>query len=475
MILLLLACSGGKPAEREPGVVVLAGGGSEGDEGDDSAWSARLYGALLEGGDIDGDGQLAVAVLSTAEESAWLPGYLRWLGADRAENLQVASRAEAEAEDLAGFDAVFLKGGDQGEYYDLWDGTALERGILDLHARGGGVGGTSAGAMSLSAWAFAGGQDLTSDDLLQDAETAWLRDTDGGSGLKDDFLGLVPGALVDTHFTERGRLGRLAGLLAAAREEGAPEGLLGLGLEQQTGLVLRGEEAEVRGRGSVMVLSGGEFRRVAGQPLLALGLQALVLTEGARLSLASGALTQRPEGAQEVTPSSPAASESGEWYVDGDRAEDEEYCALVAARDGRFEVRPGTGVPALAGALCLTRAQGGEERALAQEAAFTALAVEPGAVAFLVADDSALDREPEAPDRLRFGPNPNTTGAERATLVLDGSALEWVAAAAATSPYDPGGGTLRAAGLGPLRLHLLARSEEQGLSWDQLGRAVRGW
>ncbi|HNC96024.1 MAG TPA: hypothetical protein PKW90_07860, partial [Myxococcota bacterium] len=157
MYALLMACTaapGTPPKDSAPiptpaGPVVLAGGGSEGDNGDPDSWSARLYKSLLEGGDVTGDGKLRVAVLSVEEEDDWLPRYWEELGADEAFNLQVATRADAsdptlEAE-LADVDAAFLKGGDQGEYYDRWNDSELEAGLLALRERGGGLGGTSAG------------------------------------------------------------------------------------------------------------------------------------------------------------------------------------------------------------------------------------------------------------------------------------------------------------------------------------------
>ncbi|MCK6505872.1 cyanophycinase [Myxococcota bacterium] len=484
--LLLLACSsspapsGGADPEA-PGVLVLAGGGTEGEVGDASAWSARLYGALLEGGDVTGDGRVRVVVLSTAEETDWLPQYLVWLGADEAENLRVGSREQAQAADPSEYDAAFLKGGDQGEYYDLWNDTALEDGLLALHARGGGIGGTSAGAMSQSQWALAGGQDLVSDDVLADSHSPYLDDADGGSGVHDDFLGLLPGALVDTHFTERGRLGRLLGAMALAREQGAPDDLLGVGLEQQTGIVVRDGVVTVHGVGGVSLLRGGSFVREDGVPLRATDVTLQVLTEGGRfdldrLDLDSGEGMTRPDGAVDVTPTAPGASEAAAWAVDGDLRTHEERCAFVAERDPRpFTLRAGQDAPLLDGAICLTGAHESDDRATVQEAALAALAAAPGAGAFLVAFESSLERAAADGDTVRFADNPEVDGAERATIVLDGSAVEWTSASPLPSPYDLGDGSLHAVGLGPLTVHVLADSAGTGVTWDQRARAVIGW
>lgn len=459
-----------------PGVLVLAGGGTEGEVGDASAWSARLYGALVEGGDVTGDGRVRVAVLSTAEETDWLPQYLAWLGADEAENLRVGSREQAQAADLSEYDAAFLKGGDQGEYYDLWNDTAVDQGLLDLHARGGGIGGTSAGAMSQSQWALAGGQDLVSDDVLADSHSPYLDDADGGSGVHDDFLGLLPGALVDTHFTERGRLGRLLGAMALARGQGAPDDLLGVGLEQQTGIVVRDGVVTVHGVGGVSLLRGGSFVREEGVPLRATDVTLQVLTEGAVFDVDSGDLVTRPDGAADVTPTAPGASEAAAWAVDGDLRTHEERCAWLAERDPLpFALRAGLQAPLLDGAVCLTGAHESDDRATVQEAALAALAAAPGATAFLVAWESSLERAVGAGDAVRFADNPEVDGDPRATIVLDGSAVQWTSASPLPSPYDLGDGSLRAVGLGPLTVHVLADSAGTGVTWDQAAREVQGW
>ncbi len=295
-----------------PGVIVLAGGGSEGDEGDEDAWSARLYGELLSVGDVTGDDLVRVAVVSAHEESSWLPEYFEWLGADEAFNVEIGSPLAASDEALddtfAHVDAVFFKGGDQGAYYDLWNDSHFEsvvRAVVD--ERGGAVGGTSAGAMSLSAYALAGGLDLISLDVLEDACTSWLDDdSDGGSGIHDDFLGFVPGVLVDTHFTQRGRLGRLAGAMARAVEDNDLGTLLGVGIEQETGLVIREARAEVVGVGAVSFLqpsTDGTLQRVCGRPLVYTDLRLDRLTDGWVFDLEAGRADESsaPESAEAVS------------------------------------------------------------------------------------------------------------------------------------------------------------------------------
>src|SRR5262249_25423023 len=154
------------------------------------------------------------ALLSASDQSDWLPNYLKWLGANEAFNVKFDSVAASDDPGipvrLSDVDAVFIKGGDQGRYYDLWNNRALERFIRSVAFRGGAVGGTSAGAMSMAEFALTGSKSLTSLHVLADSHTSFLDDeSDHGSGIHRDFLSFVPGVMIDSHFTQRNRFGRM--------------------------------------------------------------------------------------------------------------------------------------------------------------------------------------------------------------------------------------------------------------------------
>jgi cyanophycinase len=454
MWIVLLACADRdrdrdrrpEPPPAPPGVLVLAGGGAEGDDGDPRAWSARAYGALLEGGDVTGDGEVRVAVLSAVEESPWLPRYFEGLGADAARNEHVPDRAAAERVDLGDVDVVFLKGGDQGEYYDAWNGTALDAALRRLHRAGGGVGGTSAGAMSLAGVALAGGQDLVSADALEDACTRWLDDaSDGGSGLHDDFLGLVPGLVVDTHATVRGRLGRMVGALARAVDDGLPADAV-LGVDERTALVVRDGVGTVVGDGAAKLVVAGDAppERRCGRPLRWTGLRLDALVEGWRLDLDTWAVTPGPD-ARAAAAWTPADNPPGAWSVDGSRRTDEERFAWVVERDrDPFAVRPGDASVAQADTVGITDAHAEDRRGPGEEALLAALAEVPGLTGFVVAAGGRLSRS---------GADVVVAEGRLATLVLDAGPVDTVDTSPSRAPADPG---LRAAGLRGAVLHVLA-------------------
>ncbi len=169
-------------------VIMIAGGGSEGDIGDTSAWSYDLYKALVENGDIDDDGVIRVAVLSVDAATAFIPDYFEDIGSALGVNVigtnyEVPSVSAANDAGLIGdvaiADVIFIKGGDQGEYYDFWNGSLLESHIFTVANNGGALGGTSAGAMSMAEHCLCGGKDLISSDPMADAHSSFLDDTDG--------------------------------------------------------------------------------------------------------------------------------------------------------------------------------------------------------------------------------------------------------------------------------------------------------
>jgi cyanophycinase len=135
---------------------------------------------------------------------------------------------------------VFFTGGDQLRLVSQIGGTPL----LDcLHARyqaGALICGTSAGAAAMPQTMLVAGPS----DESHEADAL-----DMGPG-----LGLLPGTIVDTHFAQRGRLGRLAG--AVARNPS----LLGIGLDEDTALLVEdGFRGQVLGSGAVYVADGTDL------------------------------------------------------------------------------------------------------------------------------------------------------------------------------------------------------------------------
>lgn len=118
---------------------------------------------------------------------------------------------------------VWISGGDQCRLTALFGGTAVERELLSVVRRGGVVGGTSAGASVVT-------------DVMM-----------AGAGKVAKGFGLLAHVIVDQHFSNRGRLPRLLSLLHSHPGEA------GIGIDEETAVVIRGGEVTVLGNATVTV------------------------------------------------------------------------------------------------------------------------------------------------------------------------------------------------------------------------------
>lgn len=237
VLLVLVSCllaDGLPPPAELSGPLVIVGGGRVPAE-------AREAFVALAGKD-----RAKIIIIPTASEAADDPneaeGYLKpWQALKPASVALLHTRDRKTADDpafvkpLAEATGVWFGGGDQSRLTEAYKGTLVEKELRKLHARGGVIGGTSAGAAVLSDLMITGGKDT--------ART--------GPG-----FGLLPGFVVDQHFVARSRQKRLAGVVAAN------PGYVGLGIDEGTAVVARGRTLEVVGQSTAtVVLAAG-----AGEP-----------------------------------------------------------------------------------------------------------------------------------------------------------------------------------------------------------------
>ncbi len=461
------------------GTLVLAGGGAEGDVGDTSSWSYRLYRKLVENGDTDGDGVIRVAVLTASSSTSFISDYFNWIGTTLGKNVVttiylVPTRADANNAALVGpvanADAVFIKGGDQGVYYDQWNGTLLETHLRTVaETRGGAIGGTSAGAMSVPQFCFCGGSDLISADVMSDSHTSYLNDTsDGGSAVHTDFLGFLGNVTVDTHFTERGRFGRLLGIMAKAGADNAAPGMLGIGIERQTGLSIRGAAAEVIGIGEVsFVQQTAATTRIRnpGKPLVYTHLRVDRLTEGWTYDLATKAPVTAAAGVLAVTYPGDGAANSGALTIAGRTEKDNAKFERVATYSSKdYSLGTTSASVFVRSAVGFTDAGNSTNRGFKQETVFRALYDVPSHTGFLLFSGGTATRASGSPDVLSFtGPS---------TVVLDGKTVTRRGLSPHKSYQATSSGTLKAAALTGLTVHVLAESSVNGVRYNTRTHAV---
>jgi cyanophycinase len=172
---------------------------------------------------------------------------------------------------------VFLTGGNQLKLSQIVVGTPLGDAIERAHARGAVIAGTSAGASIMSQFMIS---------LGDEGVTPRQRSSQLTAG-----LALLPGVIVDQHFDQRSRYGRLMSLVA-----GSPS-LLGMGIDEDTAAeITDGTQLTVVGSGAVFVMDARqaitdahEARRDA--PLLVTGAVVHSLPSGATFDLHTASLT----------------------------------------------------------------------------------------------------------------------------------------------------------------------------------------
>ena len=179
--------------------------------------------------------------------------------------------------------AIWFTGGDQSRLTHLLIGpdgrdTPMLATIRARLQAGAVVGGTSAGAA------------IMSDPMITQGDTlaALLPDAPGEAVRFDRGLGFLGNILVDQHFGERARLGRLAALLI---DEDQPH-RMGIGIDENTAISVRagGGDAVVLGSGYVTLLDARTAARGTGTRFLVRNLSLGLASSGDRIALADGTI-----------------------------------------------------------------------------------------------------------------------------------------------------------------------------------------
>lgn len=195
-----------------------------------------------------GDGKLVVSTVAIASKPDGLfeqyEKAFRSLGVRHIYNLEINAREEAHQDGkvriLDDATGVFFTGGDQMKITSQIGDTPIFRRVQQIYEEGGVIAGTSAGAAVMSETMLVGGGDEDSHRI-------------GGSLRMAPGLGLISGVIIDQHFMERGRVGRLIGAVAQNPKN------LGIGIDEETSIVVeRGNGFYVLGSGAVYVFDGSE-------------------------------------------------------------------------------------------------------------------------------------------------------------------------------------------------------------------------
>lgn len=195
--------------------------------------------------DLAGGEEARVIVLTAATEAPKEVGNLyrkvfTGLGCAKVEVLDVPDRTTANSEKvkqmIACATGVFFTGGDQLRITSVLGGTALLSALEKARHRGLVVAGTSAGASVMSSTM------ITEGDSDESPKLNTVKMSPG--------IGLLSGIVIDQHFAQRGRIGRL---LTALAQNPA---VLGLGIDEDTAVIIDEDELLVWGSQTVTILDG---------------------------------------------------------------------------------------------------------------------------------------------------------------------------------------------------------------------------
>ncbi len=213
----------------------------------------------------------------------------RRLGMGQVEMLAVRSRREAASRELArrlkDATAIFFTGGDQLRISSLLGGSELGRSLDRAYREGVIIAGTSAGASAMSRTMIVGGEEA--DAPRHDA----VRMAPG--------LGLIDEVVVDQHFAQRGRIGRLLSAIAQNPQ------VLGMGIDEDTAVTVGPDgRLEVLGSGTLTVVDATSISHTnvsetsLGQPLALCGVTLHTLPAGYGFDLSSRQPLPNSEGAK---------------------------------------------------------------------------------------------------------------------------------------------------------------------------------
>jgi cyanophycinase len=222
----------GVDASSGQGTLIIIGGGED---------RERQRVVLKEVARAVGHGPLVVATVASHDPEGYFEIYQKAFAdteVGELKELYVQERAEAlDGKKLAAFDGatgVFFTGGDQLRISSQIGDTPIEQRVREIYEGGGVIAGTSAGASVMSDTMLVGGSSQ---------ESHRIGDLHMGPG-----LGLLRDVIIDQHFAERGRIGRLLGAVAQNAR------VLGIGIDEDTAIVVRGSEFRVIGSGAVYVV-----------------------------------------------------------------------------------------------------------------------------------------------------------------------------------------------------------------------------
>lgn len=291
------------------GYVCAIGGGSE----NYNDWSDAPYRWIVQKADSG-----KIIIIDVADATTWLPNYFISLGASQAYNKTIPNVSSANLQstydELITAKGIFIRGGNQWDYIRIWKGTKVDSAIQFVFNNGGVIAGTSAGASVLGEIDFsAQGGSIYPNEALQNPFNNLMR-------FEDNFLKLVPNVLFDTHFIERGRHGRLIGMIYN-RHFNTGRDIIGVGIDDRTAICISPDGiGEVMGIGAVTIYYKDNLTKYApytsGKYTIE-NLKSHILTRGWKFNFNTKEISFIPSSAKDVDTSRSWQFPKTDFYLTG--------------------------------------------------------------------------------------------------------------------------------------------------------------
>lgn len=198
---------------------------------------------LREIAERTGKGKLVIATLaSTLADELWedYRKIFKSLGVKHISHFYIDQPDQArDPDNLSAFEnakTVFFTGGDQLKITTKIGGTPIFDRILEIYSNDGIIAGTSAGAAAMGTTMLVGSENTDSHKV--------------GNWMMAPGLGLIEDILIDQHFAQRGRIGRLLGAVALN------PGVLGIGIDEDTAIIVKERSFKVIGSNAVYIVDG---------------------------------------------------------------------------------------------------------------------------------------------------------------------------------------------------------------------------
>jgi len=220
------------------------------------------------------DAKVDVVVLRASQADGYNQGILAMAGVNSVETLVITSAADANTPEVEATirqaEVVFFAGGNQCHYVTYFKGTKVEAAVKSVVARGGAVGGTSAGCAIMGSLVFDACQSHLSKDQLANQALAdpYAPEWSFTSGFFD--WPPLANVITDTHFVPRNRMGRALAFLARLVKDHPAGPVLGVAVNERTSLTIdKTGLGRVWGTGPVYLIEADHPPEVClpGQPL----------------------------------------------------------------------------------------------------------------------------------------------------------------------------------------------------------------